>query len=146
VIAVDIWVIWFVAALVLGISEMFVGTFYLLWIGVSCVLAGLVALLFPDWVVAQFVVASLAAVALSLNSKRLTRRWTAVKGHEDSPFEHLIGSTALVTEWDASTQLAIVRIGSEQWSARCDRPLEIGSTVEVVAGHSSILTVKVFDN
>jgi membrane protein implicated in regulation of membrane protease activity len=117
-----------------------------LWIGVSCAIAGLVAWLFPDALVAQFIVASVAAIVLSVNSKRLTRRWTSTKGHEDSPFEHLIGRTAQVIEWDANTQLAIVRIGSEQWSARCDQPLQIGDSVEVLSGHSTILTVSLIDN
>jgi membrane protein implicated in regulation of membrane protease activity len=142
----EIWVIWLVAALVLGIAEMFVGTFYLLWIGISCAIAGLFAWLLPDMVAAQLVVASVVAIALSVNSKRLTRRWTSARGHEDSPFEHLVGRTGQVIEWDATTQLAIVRVGSEQWSARCDQPLAIGATVEVLSGHSTILTVGLIDN
>ena len=139
----DIWVIWIIAALALGIAEMFVGTFYLLWIGVSCAIAGIVATFVPDLIALQVLVASASAITLSVNSKKITRRWTAVKKQEDSPFEHLIGRTGQVTDWDESTQLAIVRIGSEQWSARCDQPLEVGATVEIVAGQSTVLTVKV---
>lgn len=142
----EIWVIWLIAALVLGIAEMFVGTFYLFWIGVSCAIAGLLALFLPDAIVVQFLVASIAAFLLSVNSKRLTRKWMSKKSYEDSPFEHLIGRIGQVTEWDASTQLAIVRIGSEQWSARSDQPLAVGASVEVISGGSTVLTVKLNDN
>lgn len=138
----EIWVIWVIAALALGIAEMFVGTFYLFWIGVSCAIAGVLALFLPDWMVLQFVVASVAAFSLSINSKRLTRRWMATKGYEDSPFEHLIGKTGQVTDLDSTTQLAIVRIGTEQWSARSEQPLQVGDAVEVIAGHSTVLAVK----
>ena len=66
----------------------------------------------------------------------------SAKKQEDSPFEHLIGRTGQVTDWDELTQLAIVRIGSEQWSARSDQPLQVGDSIEVIAGASTVLTVK----
>jgi membrane protein implicated in regulation of membrane protease activity len=138
----DNWLIWMIAAVVLGAAEMFVGTFYLLWLGISCLIAGLVGMFMPDALWLQLNIASVVAVVLTLNTKKITKRLTQTQGFIENPIDALIGKPGIVLELPEQSEVVVVKVGSEIWSAKCGQTLQKGDHITVTGGHSTILEVQ----
>lgn len=141
----EMWLIWMVIAVILAVAEMFAGTFYLLWLGTSCFAAGLVGLATPDAIWLQVLVAAIVGVVLTLNTKRLTSRFTKSPGYVENPIDALIGKRGLVLEVSPDGDTIVVKIGSETWTAKVEEWISKGDHVVVLGGHSTILQVKKAD-
>jgi membrane protein implicated in regulation of membrane protease activity len=142
----ELWLIWMVIAVILAVAEMFAGTFYLLWLGISCFAAGLVGLAAPDAIGLQTVIAAIMAVVLTMNTKRLTRRFTQSPGYTQNPIDALLGKTGHVIDLSQSGDAIVVKVGSETWTAKSEDQIAIGDHVEVIGGHTTILQVKKVSN
>jgi membrane protein implicated in regulation of membrane protease activity len=144
-IAVETWLLWLVIAVLLAIAEMFTGTFYLLWIGISCMAAGIVGMFVPDALWLQLLVAAVVGILLTINTKRLTKRFTQSPGFTQNPIDALKGKTGIVLDRSESGDAFVVKVGSETWSAKADEPVAKGDRIAVLGGHSTILHVKKVD-
>jgi membrane protein implicated in regulation of membrane protease activity len=142
----EMWLIWMMIAVILAVAEMFAGTFYLLWLGISCFAAGLVGLAAPDSVGLQIIVAAIVGVILTMNTKRLTRRFTQSPGYTGNPIDLLLGKTGQVLDLSANGDTIIVKIGSETWTAKSEDQIAKGDHVEVIGGHTTILQVRKINN
>ena len=132
----DGWIIWLVAACVLGIGEMHQGGFYLLPFAVGAGLAALVSLLGVGAVLSAivFVVASVIVFgALRPIARRHRRLPPAIRTGAAA----LVGRPAMVIERIANNEgVGCVKIdGGEVWTARSyddDEVIDAGERVEVV--------------
>ncbi|HEY4427471.1 MAG TPA: NfeD family protein [Solirubrobacteraceae bacterium] len=132
----DSWIIWLVAACVLGIGEMHQGGFYLLPFAVGAGLAALVSLLGVGALLSGilFVVASLIVFgALRPVARRHRRLPPAIRTGAAA----LVGRPAMVIERIANDEgVGCVKIdGGEVWTARSyddDEVIAAGERVEVV--------------
>src|SRR6478752_2799764 len=132
----DGWIIWLVAACVLGIGEMHQGGFYLLPFAVGAGLAALVSLLGVGAVLSAilFVVASVIVFgALRPVARRHRRLPPAIRTGAAA----LVGRPAMVIERIANDEgVGCVKIdGGEVWTARSyddDEVIDAGERVEVV--------------
>jgi membrane protein implicated in regulation of membrane protease activity len=131
----DAWVIWLVAACILGIGEMHQGGLYLLPFAVGAALAGVVGLLGVGVLlsVIVFVVASTIVFgALRPVAKRHRRLPPAIRTGAAA----LIGRRAMVLERIANEEgVGCVKIdGGEVWTARSydDEVIDVGERVEVI--------------
>ena len=132
----DSWIIWLVAACVLGIGEMHQGGFYLLPFALGAGLAALVSLLGVGAVLSAivFVVASAIVFgALRPVARRHRRLPPAIRTGAAA----LVGRPAMVIERIANDEgVGCVKIdGGEVWTARSyddDEVIDVGERVEVV--------------
>jgi membrane protein implicated in regulation of membrane protease activity len=132
----DVWVIWLIAACVLGIGEMHQGGFYLAPFAAGAVLAAIVALLGVGALLATivFVVASAIVFAtLRPVAQRHRRLPPAIRTGAAA----LVGRPAVVLERIANDEgVGCVKIdGGEVWTARSFDEHEVipaGERVEVV--------------
>ena len=132
----DSWIIWLVAACVLGIGEMHQGGFYLLPFAVGAGLAALVSLLGVSALLSAilFVVASVIVFgALRPVARRHRRLPPAIRTGAAA----LVGRPAMVIERIANDEgVGCVKIdGGEVWTARSydeHEVIDAGERVEVV--------------
>jgi membrane protein implicated in regulation of membrane protease activity len=130
---VGVWVIWIIAAAVLGVAELLTTTLALALIAVGALAAALASAV-GGGVVEQlvaFVVVSLAGIVLirplalrRLRSRPALRTGTAA----------LVGMTGYVLT-DVTPQGGTIRIGGEEWSARPYDEMSVipsGATVDVL--------------
>jgi membrane protein implicated in regulation of membrane protease activity len=132
----DSWILWLVAAGVLGVGEMHQGGLYLLPFALGAALAAVVSLLGvgAPLTVVVFVLASVIVVgALRPVARRHRRLPPAIRTGAAA----LVGRRAMVLERIANDEgVGCVRIdGGEVWTARCyddDEVIDAGERVEVV--------------
>ncbi len=130
------WILWLVAAALLGIGEMHQGGFYLLPFALGAALAAVLSLIGVGTLLAAivFVLASVIVVgALRPVARRHRRLPPAIRTGAAA----LIGRRAMVLERIANDEgVGCVRIeGGEVWTARSydeDEVIAVGERVEVV--------------
>lgn len=132
---------WLIAGLVLLILEVFIGSFFLMWIGAGALLTALAALLFTQawvqWLV--FAVVSAILLAVSRPFVRSIHARVTVPSNVDS----LIGQQAVVLQKiDDQANTGRVRIRSDEWRARSDSVIEADSRVIVTGVEGTTLLVK----
>ncbi|MBW4081119.1 NfeD family protein [Paenibacillus sp. S150] len=135
-----VWVFWLIAAGVLFVVEMMTLTFYLLWLSIGALVAGLVSLLLPDAILLQVVAGSLVALGLTVFSKPLVARFRSSKGFKDTGTE-IVGRQGLVVEPIEPGRYGQVKIGGDTWSATSIEPLGKDEVVKVVGRSSTIIEV-----
>jgi membrane protein implicated in regulation of membrane protease activity len=136
-----LWAIWLVIGVLLIIAEMATLTFYLLWLAIGALAAGLVALVTPDFILLQVLVGVVVALILTFYTKPLTRRMRSSRGYTDVIYE-LVGREGLVIEDIPLEGLGIVKVGNETWSAQSELPLGKGTPIIVMQSSSTILQVQ----
>jgi|SRR5438552_8364441 len=131
----DAWIIWLVAACVLGVAEMHQGGFYLAPFAVGALLAAVVGLL--------GVGAALSAVVFGLTSgivfaalRPIAHRHRTLPPRIRTGAAALVGRPAIVLERIANDEgVGCVRIDGEVWTARSydeHEVIDAGEKVEVV--------------
>ncbi|MFB9864030.1 NfeD family protein [Rufibacter immobilis] len=136
----EFWWFWLLAGILLLVAEMVTGTFYLLWLGISALVAAVLAYLFPELYWLPPAAASLSGVTLIFLTKPLTARLRQVRGYTD-PVHLLTNQYAEVLEPITPGKLGIVRVGTEVWSACAQEELLPGQRVLVVQQSSTVLQV-----
>jgi len=130
------WILWLVAACLLGLGEMHSGGFYLLPFALGAALAAVVSLLGVGVLLSGVVfVASSGIVVLTL--RPVARRHRRLPPPIRTGAAALVGRPAMVLERIANGEgVGCVRIeGGEVWTARSfddDEVIEAGDRVEVV--------------
>ena len=131
----DAWVIWLVAACVLGVAEMHQGGFYLAPFAFGALLAALVGLLGVG-VGLSAVVFALASGMVFVGLRPVARRHRRLPPSIRTGAAALVGRPAIVLERIANDEgVGCVRIDGEVWTARSFDEAEVfdpGERVEVV--------------
>ena len=131
----DAWVIWLVAACVLGVAEMHQGGFYLAPFAFGALLAALVGLLGVG-VGLSAVVFALASGMVFVGLRPVARRHRRLPPPIRTGAAALVGRPAIVLERIANDEgVGCVRIDGEVWTARSfddDEVIDAGERVEVV--------------
>jgi membrane protein implicated in regulation of membrane protease activity len=129
------WVIWLVAACVLGVAEMHQGGFYLAPFAFGALLAALVGLLGVG-VGLSAVVFALASGMVFVGLRPVARRHRRLPPSIRTGAAALVGRPAVVLERIANDEgVGCVRIDGEVWTARSfdeDEVFDPGERVEVV--------------
>jgi membrane protein implicated in regulation of membrane protease activity len=134
-------VIWIIVGIVLVIAEVLTFTFYMLWLGIGALAAGLTAWFLPEQFLLQFAVGAAVALALTFYTRSFARKIKQTEGFHDK-IEELIGSKGVVLEPITVEGLGIVRVGNETWSAKADEEIAKDETIVVTSRSTSILTVE----
>jgi membrane protein implicated in regulation of membrane protease activity len=131
----DVWIIWLVAAGILGVGEMHQGGFYLAPFAVGAALATVVSLLGVGALLSA--VAFLLASAIVFGTLRpIARSHRRLPPSIRTGAAALIGRPAIVLERIANNEgVGCVKIDGEVWTARSydeDEVIDAGERVEVV--------------
>lgn len=132
----DVWVIWLIAACVLGVGEMHQGGFYLAPFALGALLAGVVSLLGVGALLSAIVFV-LASGMVFGTLRPVARRHRRLPPSIRTGAAALVGRPAIVLERIANDEgVGCVRIdGGEVWTARSydqDEVIDAGERVEVV--------------
>lgn len=129
----DLWIVWLIVAVVLGVAELITTTLAFGFVAVGALAAAVTAAAGPGAVVqvVVFVAVSLASIVLirPIAMRRLRRRPTLRTGAAA-----LVGLTGYVLE-DVTPQAGRVQIGGQEWSARPFDEMSVipaGSKVDVL--------------
>jgi len=130
------WIVWLLAAAVLGVGEMHQGGFYLLPFAVGAALAAAVSLLGVGALLSAILFVAASVVVLGA-LRPVARRHRRLPPPLRTGAAALVGKRAMVLERIANEEgVGCVRIdGGEVWTARSyaeDEVIEAGERVEVV--------------
>jgi membrane protein implicated in regulation of membrane protease activity len=131
----DAWIVWVVAACVLGAGEMHTGGFFLAPFALGALLAALVSLAGVG-VPLALVVFLLVSLLVLLTLRPVARRHIQHPPRIRTGAAALVGADAVVLERIANQEgVGCVRIGGEVWTARAyedDEVIPAGERVQVV--------------
>ncbi|HXB65950.1 MAG TPA: NfeD family protein [Solirubrobacteraceae bacterium] len=131
----DAWIVWVVAACVLGAGEMHTGGFFLAPFAIGALVAALVSLVGVGLPVAAIVFLAMSLLVL-LTLRPLAQRHRELPPRIRTGAAALVGRDALVLERIANDEgVGCVRIGGEVWTARSyqdDEVIPVGEHVQVV--------------
>jgi membrane protein implicated in regulation of membrane protease activity len=131
----DAWIIWLVAACLLGVGEMHQGGFYLAPFALGAALAAVVSLLGVGAALSA-IVFLLASVIVFATLRPVARRHRRLPPSIRTGAAALIGRPAIVLERIANDEgVGCVKIDGEVWTARSyaeDEVIDVGQRVEVV--------------
>ncbi|WP_037585944.1 NfeD family protein [Stenoxybacter acetivorans] len=128
---------WAIAAVLVFVAEMFVGTFYLLVVSASLLSAGLAEWLFGTSLAVNLLIASLFSVLGIV----LVRRWSAQwrkRQRQVSADDPDLGQTVLL-EKAINGDLWQVRYRGTQWQGRIQGVVSAGTYVQIVGKEGSCL-------
>ena len=131
----QVWVIWLIAAGILGVGEMHQGGFYLAPFALGAAVAAIVSLLGAGAAVSAVVFVAASAIVFA-TLRPLARRHRQLPPSIRTGAAALVGRPAIVLERIANDEgVGCVRIGGEVWTARSyddDEVFDAGERVEVV--------------
>ena len=131
----DVWIIWLIAAGVLGVGEMHQGGFYLAPFALGAAIAAIVSLLGAGAAVSAVVFVAASAIVFA-TLRPVARRHRQLPPSIRTGAAALVGRPAIVLERIANDEgVGCVRIGGEVWTARSyddDEVFDAGERVEVV--------------
>ncbi|MFE4714119.1 MULTISPECIES: NfeD family protein [unclassified Paenibacillus] len=136
-----IWAIWFIVAGLLLVVEMMTLTFYLLWLCIGAVVAGLVSLIVPDAILLQVVLGSLVAIGLTVFSKPIVARFRSSRGFKDTGTD-IVGRQGIVVEPIEPGRYGQVKVGGDTWSASSSQVLDKDEVVRIIGRSSTIIEVE----
>jgi membrane protein implicated in regulation of membrane protease activity len=132
----DVWVIWLVAAAVLGVGEMHQGGFFLAPFAAGAAIAGIVGVLGVSALLSALVFVAASAIVFA-TLRPVARRHRRLPPSIRTGSAALVGRPAIVLERIANDEgVGCVKIdGGEVWTARSydtDEVIDAGERVEVV--------------
>ena len=131
----DLWIIWLIAAGVLGVGEMHQGAFYLAPFALGAALAAVVSLLGAGAALSAVVFVAASAIVFA-TLRPVASRHRQLPPSIRTGAAALVGRPAIVLERIANDEgVGCVRIGGEVWTARSyddDEVFDAGERVEVV--------------
>ncbi len=143
---IDAMWIWGAIGLLLLAVEISTGTVYVLWFGISALCVALATWLFPNMSPAvQFAIFAALSIG-SLAVWRLNYKKTATHSRVGQAQGEEIGRTGTVIEAVNSNQngkISFVQglMGSREWVAVANEPIEVGSQAKVVAVEGNALRI-----
>lgn len=138
-----VWVFWLIAAGVLFVVEMMTLTFYLLWLSIGALVAGLLSLLLPEAILFQVVLGSLVALGLTLFSKPLVAKFRNSRGFKDTGTD-IVGRQGIVTEPIEPGRYGQVKVGGDTWTATSLQTLGKEDVVRVLKRGTAIIEVELW--
>ncbi len=131
--------IWILIAIAFIILELITTSFFLVWFGISSIVAAILNYLGFDVNVqiATFIILSLVLI---LSTRKFANKITP-ESSKKTTAERLIGKNAKVLRIIDETTF-VVNVAGEEWSAHSNDSIEVGETVKVVGINSIILIIE----
>ncbi len=142
IVAIEAPWLWLIGGVLLGIAEMIVPGVYLMWIGGAAVLTGLVALVLPNGVAAQFAIFTVVTIAAIYLGRRFLAANPIASADPllNDRSARLVGSIVVAVAPVDALQ-GRVKVGDSVWSAR-GTSAAVGDRLRVVGVEGGILIVE----
>lgn len=137
---VSVPTLWLIAAVILGLSELLVGTFYLLLLGLAALVGAFAALAGFSIEIQCLIVALLVLVGGVLLARYHAHRKINAKDAADDNFD--IGQTVTISHWEKDGTAQVSYRGA-LWKARTENRVDDAPGVFTIVGVAgSVLIVK----
>jgi membrane protein implicated in regulation of membrane protease activity len=129
------WWQWIVGGLLLTLAELMVPALFLVWFGIGAILVGLVLLVLPITLAAQFTLWAVASCAMVLLWFRVVKNPDRTKaGIAKDAF---LGETGLITKEVSELGKGEIRfqkpiLGSETWPVIADESIKAGERAQII--------------
>ena len=139
---------WIVLGIVLMLSEMFIGSFFIFWFGAAAFVVGLLILPLPEMsLAAQLIIWVVSSAAFVLAWFKLIKPLNIDKTKAGLSKEALIGEIGQVLQVPSGDKRGKVRfpapvLGSDEWLIISHETVSIGDRVSVVDLSGNALIVK----
>ena len=134
--------LWLIGGVLLGIAEMVLPGVYLMWIGGAAVLTGVVALLLPIGMTAQFAIFAVTTIAAIYIGRRYLNQNPIASADPmlNDKGARLVGSIVVAVE-PVDALSGRVNVGDGVWSAR-GAEAAVGDRLRVTAADGAVLVVE----
>ena len=145
--AFDYWQ-WIVFGIALMLSEIFIGSFFIVWFGAAAVVVGLLVLPLPNMSgTAQLVIWAISSASFALAWFKLIKPLNIDKTKAGLSKEALLGEVGQVLQVPSGDKRGKVRfpapvLGSDEWLIISHEAVSIGDRVSVVDLSGNALIVK----
>ena len=145
--AFDYWQ-WIVFGIALMLSEIFIGSFFIVWFGAAAVVVGLLILPLPNMSgTAQLVIWAISSASFALAWFKLIKPLNIDKTKAGLSKEALLGEVGQVLQVPSGDKRGKVRfpapvLGSDEWLIISHEAVSIGDRVSVVDLSGNALIVK----
>ena len=139
--------IWSAIGLILLAAEMATGTVYLLWFGISALSVAIATWMFPNLPLALQLVMFAALSISSLVIWRVNYKKTATHSRVGQAQGEEIGRVGEVTKACGPAQNGTIQftkglMGSREWPAISNQPIQAGNSAKVVAVEGNTLRIE----
>ncbi len=134
--------LWLIGGVLLGIAEMVIPGVYLMWIGSAAVLTGVLALLLPIGVTAQFAIFAVTTIAAIYVGRRflMANPITSADPLLNDKGARLVGTIVTAVE-PVDALSGRVKVGDGVWSAR-GVEAAVGDRLRVTGTDGGVLMVE----
>lgn len=132
-------IIWIFIAIVFVILELVTTSFFLVWFGVSSIIAAILSYLGFN-VYIQFTAFAIVSLILILSTRKFADK-ISPKPSKKTTAERLIGKNAKIIKKIDDTKF-IIDVNGEKWSAYSENSLNVNDTVEIIGIDSIKLIIK----
>ncbi len=139
-----LWWYWIVLGCLLCLSELFLPTLILVWLGLAALLTGLLSLLLPMTVVPQLVCWGVLSVLMTLLFLRFfkPRGTDPLAGRSDEILNEVGLITREVAPWSKGEILFQKPVlGADRWACISEQSIAAGERAKVLAVEGSVLRV-----
>ena len=139
---------WIVFGIALMLSEIFIGSFFIVWFGAAAVVVGLLVLPLPNMSgTAQLVIWAISSASFALAWFKLIKPLNIDKTKAGLSRESLLGEVGQVLQVPSGDKRGKVRfpapvLGSDEWLIISHEAVSIGDRVSVVDLSGNALIVK----
>ena len=140
--------LWIAAGFALMIAEVFIGSFFVFWFGLSAVLVGFVLLLVPELAMAaQVTIWALLSGLMALGWFRYVKPLARDRTKAGLSREALIGQVGQILKPPTEEGRGTIRfpapvLGSDEWQILSEDPLAMGDRAHVVDLSGNALIVR----
>ena len=139
---------WIVFGIALMLSEIFIGSFFIVWFGAAAIVVGLLLLLLPNMSeTAQLILWAISSASFALAWFKLIKPLNIDKTKAGLSKEALLGEVGQVLQVPSGDKRGKVRfpapvLGSDEWLIISHEAVSIGDRVSVVDLSGNALIVK----
>ncbi len=139
----NIWIIWFILAIVFLFLEIFAANYLFISIGIGALLAGIIAFIYPGSIIAQIIFFAIVSFPVYLWLRKNSKRIFRVSTSRMNISNKLQGKKGVITQEIAAKGKGYVRIAGQEWLAvsQNSKTITEGQAVKVASVSGNKLVV-----
>ena len=138
---------WIVVGLVFAASEIFIPSFFMLWLGISAIIVGIILSIIDIAFSTQLLIWTILSLICLVVWFKFISPMMKTKSLSGMALETLIGKTGIVIEHSETTKRGRIRfsaplLGNDEWEVLCEEKLIPGDRAVVIEVSGNSLIVK----
>ena len=124
------WYIWLGIIILLAVIEVMTINLTTIWFVISGLIALLISFVVDNFFI-QFGVFVILGILLLVKTKSVMEKWLK-QNNSKTNLDRVIGMEGIVTEEIDKHQIGEVRVDGKSWSAKAEKKIKVGSTVNIL--------------